>query len=241
MKRRRAGITLAAVAVVGATLGLAGWAGRQGTTAANQTAPNLDAVLAGIDKTGSHLTTLTAQAQATDYNKAADASSVSSGTLALQKTKSGPEMVLDLTTPADAARVFLYRNHTGYLYNPIAQQVDEMNLSGKQQVDEMLLLGLASSAAELRADFAIELLPEETVGGQQTIPLRLTPRNPSDMQGVTQVELWYDPQLWVAVQQRFLQAAGDYRQLNFTDVTLNAKIPASRFQPNFDHARVVKH
>ena len=67
----------------------------------------------------------------------------------------------------------------------------------------------------------MELGGPETVAGQKTVRLVLTPKSPDVLAKLTKVELWISDTLGIAVQQKFWEPGGDYELTTYTNVKLN--------------------
>jgi len=61
----------------------------------------------------------------------------------------------------------------------------------------------------------------ETVAGQKSVHLILTPKSPDVLAKLTKVELWISDILGIAVQQKFWEPGGDYELATYTNVKLN--------------------
>ncbi len=201
-------------------------------------APSLNSVLTSIDRAAPRIHSIVASASSTKYTKIVDDSTTETGTLYFQKTAKGPLLNLDITQPAP--KVFIYRDETGWMYQPTIHQVEKFDLSQHRSlVQQFLLLGLGSGGHVLLKSFQVRLLGQPTLHGKRTIELLLTPKDPNLARNVTHIELWFDPQTWVAVQQKFDQPSGDYQMLQYSNPRVNARIPGERFSTRFSGATVV--
>ncbi len=88
-------------------------------------------------------------------------------------------------------------------------------------VDQFLLLGFGSTSAEIQNAYEVKLGGPETVAGQKTVRLVLTPKSPEVLAKLTKVELWISDSLGIAVQQKFWEPGGDYEFTTYTNVKLN--------------------
>jgi outer membrane lipoprotein-sorting protein len=87
------------------------------------------------------------------------------------------------------------------------------------------LLGFGSNSAELRNSYKVELGGPETVAGQKSVRLVLTPKSADVLAKLTRVELWISDTLGIAVQQKFTQPGDDYTLATYTNVKLNPGPP----------------
>ena len=97
-------------------------------------------------------------------------------------------------------------------------------------MDQFLLLGFGTSSAELRKSYDIKLSGEETVSGQKTARLELTPKSLKAKEYLQKAELWVSLADGRTVQQKIHEASGDYRLFTYSDVKWNADLPDSSFK-----------
>lgn len=227
---RRAG-----VAAVALTLVLA---------AAGQQAPpamTVAQVLAALDQAAPRIRSVSAQAQVDDYTALVADTATSHGQLAFKRGDGQAMYALDLNQPPATARKLVYRHQTAYVYTPSAHQVMVYPLEQQQaMVNQFLLLGMGATGAELARSYTIALLPDGAVGGTPAVHLRLTPRDPKLAAKLTQLDLWYDPRTWVAVEQQMWQPGGDYHRLTLSAVKVNPKLSDKLFSTSFPGATVVR-
>ena len=223
------------LAVVGALFALAGFAPAPGGQM------TLAQLLAALDQAAPGIHSVSAAAQVDDYTALVQDTSSSSGQLDFKHTGGAPMYVLDLTKPKAMARKLVYRDQTAFVYTPSARQVMEYPLGAQQPlVNQFLLLGMGATGQELAKSFRIELVGPETVGGVAAVHLRLTPLDAQLAGKLTHLDLWYDPQTWIAIEQQMWQPGGDYHRLTLSKVKLNPKLSDKLFSTEFPGATVVK-
>jgi len=200
-------------------------------------ARTLDQVLTAIDLAAPQVRGVEAAAESQKYTKVVDDLSTESGTLDYRKQKRGPQLLLTLRKPA--VKVFLYRDETAWIYQPAIAQVQKYNLRKNHAlVEQFLLLGLGGSGHALERSFHVRLVGAETLAGRGTVHLQLTPL--AGQRGLSSIDLWYDTQLWIAIQQKFLQSSGDYQQLRYSQIKINPHISEELFEPHFNGAQVIE-
>jgi outer membrane lipoprotein-sorting protein len=238
--RKNTSIAFTAVSIV---LLLAAWTTAQSVSTRQGTPPRapintLESVLKALDTASPKVKSVVADAESRKYTKVVDDTSVERGQLFYRKAKNAPELVLNIQQPAP--KEFIYRNNTGWMYQPAIHQVQKYDLRrNKSLVEQFFLLGLGGGGHSLTRAFNVKYAGTETIDGVAMPKLVLTPRDPQFARNITSVELWFDPRLWVAAQQKFNQPSGDYQMLHYSHIQLNAKIPGSRFDTNFPGATVV--
>lgn len=210
--------------------------------AAQSVAPagGLEGVLAAIDNAAHDIHSVVADSQSDQYTAVVDDHTIESGQLYYRKASHGPEMALYITQPAASEKTFIYKNETGWMYIPRSKQVQKYDLSkNRSVVEQFLLLGLGGTGHDLLKSFTVRLVGEASLGNIPTVELELKPRHADLANSITAIDLWYSTRTWVAIQQRVVQRGGDYRQLHYTHIEINAHIPDSRFSTKFPGATVV--
>jgi len=121
-------------------------------------------------------------------------------------------------------------------YYPNAKRVDVYDASkfGKlgKQADQLLLLGIGVTSADLRRDFDIKAAGTEAIGGKRTTRLELIPRDKDLKKQADKIELWIPEGESIPVQSRVTLTSGNYDQLNYSDVQMNPALPDSAFELN---------
>lgn len=195
--------------------------------------PTLDGVLSQIDRAAANIHSLTAQVVSLKYTKLVNDTTVEAGDFYYRKTARGMEIALEIRKPY--RRDFIYRDDTGWIYQPRIKQAQEFDLSrNREAVAQFLLLGLGGGGHALLASYQVALEPEE----RGLVHLHLTPKRPAP--GVSSIDLWYDPKLWVTAAQQVNQPSGDYQRLNYSDIHLNARIADRHFSTDFPGATIVR-
>lgn len=197
----------------------------------------LDTVLAHIDRAAAGIDSLAAQVISLKYTKVVDDATVEKGDFYFQKTRQGPQIALDITKPY--RRLFIYRDDTGWIYQPQIKQAQEFDLRrNRAAVTQFLLLGLGGGGHALEQSFDVALEPSQR--GNAFVHLHLTPKRNAASASIASIDLWYDPSLWIAVAQQVNQPSGDYQRLDYSHIKINPHISASHFATNFPGARIVR-
>ncbi len=89
-------------------------------------------------------------------------------------------------------------------------------------------LGAGSSMDDLLEYFTVTLtMPQD---GSSPYELALTPRFDRVARRVESLGLWIDPQLFLPVRLRFVEADGDVTDFRFANFTVNGELPGDRFE-----------
>jgi outer membrane lipoprotein-sorting protein len=192
-------------------------------------AGTLDAVLGRMNQEASEFRQLTARIKKLSYTAVLNETTQETGALWLRRSGSNVQMRTELSQP-DPRSVGVDGN-TGQIFYPKLNTVQIYDL-GKSRglLDQFLLLGFGSSGRDLEKSYTVRLAGEETVDGQKTAHLILTPRSKQALEHFKQVELWIPDSAGHPVQQKFLQPGGDYDMVSFSDIRLNPDLPASDFR-----------
>jgi outer membrane lipoprotein-sorting protein len=178
-------------------------------------------ILAKMDGAAGKFVNMTSSVSRDSYTKVIDDHSAASGTFALRKSKTGDlQMRMDLTKPDPAS--YAFHGKKAEIFLPKINTVREYDL-GKYSdlVDQFLLLGFGASGQELQAKYDIKMVGEETVAGQKTYHLELTPKSEKIRQTYSKMELWMAESGEYPVQQKIVEASGNYTLITYQDVKLN--------------------
>jgi outer membrane lipoprotein-sorting protein len=121
-------------------------------------------------------------------------------------------------------------------YFPNAKRVDvwdagKFGKAGKQ-VDQLLLLGIGVTSADLRRDFDIRAAGTEVIDGKRTTRLELIPKDKDLKKQAEKIELWIPEGESIPVQSRVTLTSGNYDQANYSDSQMNPTLPDSAFELN---------
>jgi outer membrane lipoprotein-sorting protein len=179
-----------------------------------------------MDRAAASFKGLAADVTQVSHNALLNEDEALTGTMAVRRPNPHElRAVVDIRKP-DAKKVLLTRHRVEMYYpkNNLVQTID-LDRKDSHMVDQYLLLGFGSNSAELRNSYKVELGGPETVAGQQTVRLVLTPKSADVLARLTRVELWISDTLGIAVQQKFTQPGDDYTLATYTNVKLNPGPP----------------
>jgi outer membrane lipoprotein-sorting protein len=193
------------------------------TCATASGADPLPTTLGRMDQAAAKFKGLSADVVKVSHNALLNDDDVFSGTMAVRR---GPKLrelraLVDIRKP-DAKKVLLTSHHVEMYYPKTnTVQIIDLDRKGSAMVDQFLLLGFGSTSAELRSAYKVDLGGAETVAGQKTVRLILTPKSAAVLAKLTKVELWISDTLGIAVQQQFWEPGGDYELATYTNVKLH--------------------
>jgi outer membrane lipoprotein-sorting protein len=191
-----------------------------------------DDVLSELDKAAPSFKSMTGGISQSNYTKVLDETTTETGQIALKK--SGPRdlaALIDFTKPNP--RTVAVRGRKAEIYYPKLKSVQEYDLGKRSDLmDQFLLVGFGTTGKELKANYEVKYLGEETVAGQKTHKLELTPTVTARREKLKKLELWLADDGAYPVQQKFIQQSGDYYLITYTDVKLNPQLGDEAFKLN---------
>jgi outer membrane lipoprotein-sorting protein len=192
----------------------------------------LAAALARMDDAGASFKGLSANIRKVSHTAVINEDTVDTGTIYVKRPKPHDlRMRIDVQPPNPKQVEF--SGHLASVYYPKSNTVEEFDL-GKERamVDQFLLLGFGSSSKELQNAYTIRLGGPETVAGEKTTRIDLTPKSADVLAHLKKVELWISDAKGVTVQQKFYEPGGDYSLATYTNIKTDANIPDSALKLN---------
>jgi outer membrane lipoprotein-sorting protein len=180
-----------------------------------------DDVLAKLDQTSPKFAGMSGNVAQTSYTKVLDDKTTETGQIALKKN--GPKdlaVLIDFVKPNP--RTVAFRGRKAEIYYPKLKSVQEYDLGKRSDLlDQFVLVGFGTTGRELKANYSVKYVGEETVGGQKAHKLELTPLAAERREKLRTLELWITDTGDYPVQQKFIQQSGDYYLMTYTDVKVN--------------------
>ena len=191
-----------------------------------------DEVLLKMDKSAPAFKAMSGNISQSNYTKVLDETTTETGQISLKKV--GPKdlaVLIDFTKPNP--RTVAFRGRKAEIYYPKLKSVQEYDLGKRSDLlDQFLLVGFGTTGKDLKANYTVKLLGDETVGGQKTHRLELTPGESVRIEKLQKLELWVSADGAYPVQQKFIQRSGDYYLITYTDVQLNPQLGDEAFKLN---------
>jgi outer membrane lipoprotein-sorting protein len=185
----------------------------------------LAATLARMDRTAAGFRSLSADIRRVSHVDVINEDTVDTGSILVKRLKPRDiRYLVDFQSPPNPKKVLL-SGHTVQIYYPNGKRVEEYDL-GKSRgaMDKFLLLGFGSNSKELESAYSIKLGGAETVAGQKTTRIDLTPRSQDVAAQITKVQLWISDADGIALQQKLFQPGGDYSLATYTNMKVNPQI-----------------
>lgn len=192
--------------------------------------PGLEKIVAKMDETAAKFRTAQANFTWTTFNRVVnEESGHQTGKIYFQRKGNETEMAADIDPP-DAQQVIFSRGKI-QLYKSRTGIIDVYDASThRDEFETFLVLGFGSSGDDMRKTFDITYGGEEKIDGAVTARLELVPKSDKIKQNFPKIILWIDPQTGISVQQKLIEADGDYRLAKYSGIQLGQRIPAKMFQ-----------
>ena len=192
------------------------------------TAEPLADVLARMDRAAAEFHSLSAGMKRVQFTAVLSESSEMDGVVRLRRTKSGTQGIVEFQQPEQ--RTVFINGKQIQIYYPKANTVEIYDTSKyTSNMDQILLLGFGTSAAELKKSYAIKDGGVQKINGADTTRIELTPRSDEMKKLITKIELWIPEGQSNPVQAKFGEPSKNYELVDYSDIKVNPALPESAF------------
>ena len=192
------------------------------------TAEPLADVLARMDSAAAEFHSLSAGMKRVQFTAVLSESSEMDGTLRLRRIKGGTQGVVEFQQP-EKRTVFINGKQV-QIYYPKANNVEIYDTSKyTSNMDQILLLGFGTSAAELKKSYDIKDGGVQKINGSDTTRIELTPRSDEMKKLITKIELWIPAGQSNPVRAKFSEPSKNYELVDYSDIKVNPVLPESAF------------
>lgn len=182
-------------------------------------------VLGKMDEAAPKFKSMTAALTRLTYTKVIDDKSTEQGQIALKKEGPRDIQVLISFTKPDV-RTVSFRGRKAEILYPKLKTVQEIDLGKRTDLtDQFLLVGFGTSGQELKSNYMVKYVGEETVAGEKAHRMALEPRR----EKMQRMEVWIADHGSYPIQQRFVQPSGDYYLFTYENVKLNPPLGDDAF------------
>ena len=211
------------------------WIGILGPALVLAAGGDLQAVLARMDQASATLKDLSADLSRTHHLGLLDENTEDSGVIYIKRPKPHELLMrVDIQMPAADAKEVAIDARQAEVYYPKSQIVQIYEIGKYKKVaDQLLLLGFGTTSKDLAQGYTVSLGGPETVNGQKTARLELTPK--ADELHLQRVDLWISDATGLPVQQKLYWPGangGDYDLAIYRNVKINPNLPNSAFKLN---------
>jgi outer membrane lipoprotein-sorting protein len=205
-------------------------------------AQSLDQLLAKLDRASASFTGAKADIRRAIYTSSIHETDIDVGTILVRRSAPGKvEFRIDFT--GDNASSFVVRGQTAEQYHPQINQIDYGDIKKYRGIVQTLMaLGFGMSGQDLKTSYAIANLRRDTIAGQPTTAVDLTPKSTdlADQIHLQKVELWIADSTSAPVKEKVYLRDGDTWTIEYSNLQINPKIAGNAFDlPK--NAKRVKH
>lgn len=196
-------------------------------------ADQLEQTLAKMEEAAATFKGLTAEMQKVHYTAVIQEEDKSSGSIVVRRPKA-KEMQMLMVIKEPAPQQISFSGRTAQQYNPKTNidSIYDVDKKYGAAVNEYVLLGFGASPKDLQQVYVIALGGAETVEGQKTTKIELTPKKPDTAIHLTKADLWISDQTGIAIQQQLHFAGGDYDLATYSNMKISPSIPESAVKLN---------
>ena len=192
------------------------------------TAEPLSDVLTRMDRAAAEFHSLSAGMKRVQFTAVLSESSEMDGAVRLRHTKAGTQGIVEFQQPEQ--RTVFINGKQVQIYYPKANTVEIYDTSKyTSNMDQILLLGFGTSAAELKKSYDVKDGGVQKIGGAETTRIELTPRSDEMKKLITKIELWIPEGQSNPVRAKFSEPSKNYELVDYSDIKVNPALPESAF------------
>jgi len=192
----------------------------------------LNDILARMDQSARNLRTFSAKMKRVEYTKILNEKEETDGLRLVKRANNQTIGIVQFF--GQNPQTLRFAGKTVEVYYPDAKRVEVYDAGkfGKlgKQVDQLLLLGIGVTSADLRRDFEITAGGTETIGGKPATRIQLIPKDSDLKKQAEKIEMWVQEGESVPIQVKVTRTSGDYNQAIYSDVQMNPTLPDSAFE-----------
>jgi len=185
-------------------------------------------VLARMDHAAAEFHSLSAKMKRVQFTAVLNESAEMEGTVRLRRTQNGTQGIVEFPQPEQ--RTVFINGKQVQIYYPKAKNVEIYDASKyTSNMDQVLLLGFGTSAAELRKSYDIKDGGVQKINGVDTTRIELTPRSDEMKKLITKIELWIPEGQSNPIRTKFSEPSKNYELVDYSDIKVNPALPDSAF------------
>jgi outer membrane lipoprotein-sorting protein len=185
-------------------------------------------ILARMDRAAAEFHSLSAKMKRIQFTAVLSESSEMDGVLRLRRANGGTEGVIEFQQPEQ--RTVIIHGKQVEVYYPKANSVEIYDATKyTSNMDQILLLGFGTSAAELKKSYDIKDGGAQKINGTDTTRVELAHRSDEMKKLITNIELWIPEGQSNPVRAKFTEPSKNYELVDYSDIQMNPTLPASAF------------
>ena len=186
-------------------------------------------VLARMDRSAQTFHALGAKMHRVQFTAVLNESSAMDGMLRLKRANKSTIGIVEFLPP-DPRTVYVSGKKIE-VYYPKANTVEEYDASKYvANIDQFLLLGFGTTAAELMKFYALKVTGTETVAGKMCTRIELTPTTPQTKTLIAKIELWVPEGEANPIREKVTEPSKNYELVDYSEIQLNPPLPDSAFE-----------
>jgi outer membrane lipoprotein-sorting protein len=187
-------------------------------------------ILARMDRAAQDFRALSANMKRVQFTAVISESNEMEGVVRLKRSKGGTVGIVDFLQPEQ--RTVYVNGHNIQIYYPKANTVEIYDSSKyTANIDQFLVLGFGTSAAELQKSYDLKMSGTEAVGSVATTRIEMTPKSAEMKKLITKIELWIPEGQDNPIQEKVTEPSRNYELINYSDIKVNPSLPDSAFEP----------
>ena len=190
------------------------------TAIPSASAESLKAVLDRLDKNAETFQAMTANLTQVNHTEVINENETQNAKVQMKRTKNGIVGRVDFTGPNRMTVSIRERQVQRYYPKSNIVELYDVGKYG-DQLDQFLLLGFSTSGKDLQRNYSIRLIGTETIGGQVTTHLELTPKSKQALEIFKKADLWLSQDANHPVQEKIHKNDQDFTLITYADVRLN--------------------
>jgi len=186
-------------------------------------------ILARMDHAAQAFRALSANMKRVQFTAVINESNEMEGVVRLKRIKGGTVGIVDFQQPEQ--RTVYVNGHNIQIFYPKANTVEIYDSSKyTSNIDQFLLLGFGTSAAELQKSYDLKVAGTEPIGGVTTTRIEMTPRSDELRKLITKIELWIPEGKDTPLREKVTEPSKNYELINYSDIKVNPNLPDSAFE-----------
>lgn len=193
---------------------------------APQAGSSLEETFARMDKSAAAFRGLTADIRQVSHTEVVSTDDVEEGTMVAKRMKPKDTRLLVQMKKPDPKSYSVAEGKLR-IFNAKTQEAQEADLGkSKDLVNQFMLLAFGSNSSELKGAYTIKLGGPETVNGDKTTRIEMTPKSADTLKYINRCDMWISDK-GVATQQKFFESGGDYVLVTYSNMVMNPPISDS--------------
>jgi outer membrane lipoprotein-sorting protein len=134
----------------------------------------------------------------------------------------------------DSTVKFLVDRDKVMIHDSAAKTVEEYRFRDHpDRLEPFIRLGFSTTGKDLRDNYLITILKEETIGESRTLQMELTPKKDNTRASIRNVQLWIDQASWLPKRQEINATDGTTMTITYEGMARNLNLRPELFSDNW--------